>query len=816
LRCSSEINLLPITSHLDEICTALKKSKSHFLVLTAETGAGKSTVMPLGLLENFAGNILMLEPRRLAVINIASRVSDLLGEKVGGTCGYQIALENKTSSKTRFTVLTEAILTKKLQSDPSLEGVSVVVIDEFHERSVHADLDLAFLKESMQLRDDLFVIVMSATIDSEKLSNYLGSKNENGFIEPSPMIHIEGRQFPVEVKYEGNVTATNAVLEELRGANKSGGSILVFLPGIKEIRKTKDELEAEGCNAEILVLHSSVSFEEQRKVLREPAAASCTRVILSSAIAQTSLTVPDVAVVVDSGLSRVNTFNKNTGMEMLVTRNESVFDAEQRKGRAGRVRAGKCIRLWNEYDVRTKEVPPEILRTDLSELVLECAEWGVENSEQLSWLDEPNKDSWNTSVEFFEQLGCLKNKEITNLGKSVLSLGLEIRLACVALSGVPYGKENDSISIALKYSQYANLSFEMQKKFTDDLQKLIAGVRKSLLTEKKALSEYTKSKALLAGFPDRIAVKLNELTEYKNESVYQFPSGRKAKLSKEINPSPKYIIAVDVNSGDFSGTIYSYEEVPEKEAEDFLFANATSKTEATFVEGTQKLQKTEYLAYGKIVLKTKKIQPEPDDYKEAVCSEIEQKGIDWLPLDNSSQNLLLRVQFYIQQKICMGTDSPVENLCKKDDNSMQYKYLHLQTTSKEWLLPFLSDSSKNITSTTVYNALFWYLEGEIVNKFVPSEYKLPNGKVRKLGYENNNGKIRPTIEVIIQQIFGCFETPKVCGVPILFKLLSPARRPLQITDDLENFWKSTWPEICKEMKGRYPKHNWDYRISTDE
>ena len=410
----------------------------------------------------------------------------------------------------------------------------------------------------------------------------------------------------------------------------------------------------------------------------------------------------------------------------------------------------------------------------------------------------------------------MKNKEITNLGKAVLSLGLEIRLACVVLSGVPYGKENDSISIALKYSQYANLSFEVQKKFTDDLQKRISNVKKYLISEKNSPIEFTKSKVLLSGFPDRIAVKLNEVTEYKNESVYQFPSGRKAKLCKEINPSPKYIIAVEVNSGDFLGTIYSYEEVLEKEAEDFLFANATSKTEATFVEGTQKLQKTEYLAYGKIVLKTKKLQPEPDDYKEAVCSEIEQKGIDWLPLDNTGKNLLLRVQFYIQQEIFMGTDLSVENLCKKDDNSLQYKYLHLQTTSKEWLLPFLSDNSRNITSATIYNALFWYLDGEIINKFVPSEYKLPNGKVRKLVYENNNGKVRPTMEVIIQQIFGCFETPKICGVSILFKLLSPARRPLQITDDLENFWKSTWPEICKEMKGRYPKHNWDYRISSEE
>ena len=802
---TDKIQTLPITPYLDTICDSLQKSNSHFLVLTAETAAGKSTAVPLALLKHFPGKSIMLEPRRLAVLNIASRVADLLGEEVGKTCGYQIHLESKFSASTRFLVLTEAILTRKIQEDPSLEGISVVVIDEFHERSIHTDLALAFLKEAITMRDDLYVIVMSATINTEKVSTYLSA----------PIVHIPGRQFPVKIVYENNKTPCEAVLAELKlGSDKEvsgGGSILVFLPGISEIRRTQAELQEAHANAEIVILHSSISFSEQKKIFQQPAASSTRRVILSSAIAETSLTVPGVTVVIDSGLSRINSFNRSVGMETLVTRNESVFNAEQRAGRAGRVAAGKCIRLWNESDVRTTETPPEIMRTDLTELVLECAEWGISSLEKVSWLDEPPVSSWETATDLLEQLGCLAKGQITSLGKAVLTLGVDVRLACVALSGIPFGKETISIEVASKFSQYADTN--QQKNFILDLKNRVEKVKRSFdskiepIIAKEDSIPFCSSLALLAGFPDRIARKMD--TVIQNSALYQFPSGRVANLVTESHLYPHYLVAPNADAGERTGRIYSWEQIEDNLAEKWLFDHATIYSETIFIEGTQKLQKTEYTAYGKLLLKSCKISSGKEDYKQAVCSAVKEKGIEWLPLSAASKNLLLRVQFYCENKVT-GENDTNESL------SIKHKYEHLSLTADTWLAPFMVSDSGKITEEMVYSALQWYLEGSVVTASVPTEFTFPNGRRKQLRYEQSNEKIVPVLEVIIQQIFGCLETPKIMGVPVVLKLLSPARRPLQITNDLEHFWKDTWPEICKEMKGRYPKHNWDYHIISDE
>ena len=328
----------PITEHLENICSTLKASPSRALVLTAETGAGKSTVLPLVLLQEFAGagaggtstgKILMTEPRRLAVVGVANRVSELLEEDCGNTVGYRIHLENKVSSNTRLEVMTEAILIRMLQSDPALEGVNLVVLDEFHERSVNTDHALAFLREAMELRDDLYVIIMSATIESKRISD---------FLDDAPVLEIPGRTFPVDIQYKPDFTIDDAVLSDIENDTPStasegiGKAILCFLPGIREIRSAQMELsqalKAKG-NIELCVLHSSISFSEQKHILTPPPAGT-TRVILSSAIAETSLTVPGVTCVIDSGLSRVNRINLSTGMENLVTENESEFSAAQR------------------------------------------------------------------------------------------------------------------------------------------------------------------------------------------------------------------------------------------------------------------------------------------------------------------------------------------------------------------------------------------------------------------------------------------------------------------------------------------------------
>jgi len=866
---NAELSNLPIFPYLDQICENLKSSESRFLVLTAETAAGKSTAVPLALLEGFDGKILMLEPRRLAASAIADRLSDLLGEETGGRVGYRLHLDSKVSASTRLEVITEAILTRRLQADPLLEDVNVIVLDEFHERSIHSDLALAFLKETMQLRDDLFVIVMSATIDYRSIAEYLGSKES-----PAPVMQIPGRQFPVEVEYKPNLSVAKAIFEELKknvlhGRNElktndsytdpskqkqhlierhnspdsdkkyRSDTILAFLPGIYEIRKTKSELEdylsEADIDCEILILHSSVPLSEQRKVLRPCSSDSPRRVILSSAIAETSLTVPGVTIVVDSGLCRVNKMNVALGMEHLVTENESLFSAEQRTGRAGRVSAGRCVRLWGQHDVRLEQNQPEILRADLTGLVLECAQWGAGEIEKLDWLTPPSESAWNAAKFLLENLDCLefqedsngkKSTKITEKGKAVLKLGLHPRLACVALAG---GAES-----VLPFSEYAEASPERQKVFVNDLKRRLNGINaphgcgvnlgreSSVCREVNRTFSYESKNPrrdfLFEGFPDRLARLSPETTPNSDRAEYQFPSGRKAWLSRELLsqariPSfPAWLVAPEVDAGERTGKIYSFEAIPEKSADEFLEKHTTVEIKTEFAgltNGTDfknlSVQKKEILSYGAIILREKKMPVESEDFALALCDLVSKKGLNSLPLDSKIENFLLRVEFYIKNQPQNGQTGLVSV------SELQKKFDSLAQNAQEWLRPFVK--SQKINAQDIYDALYWYLEGSEIDSKVPLQINLDNGRKRKIFYEKKaDGEIVPTLEIIIQQIFGCFETPKILGKPVLLKLLSPASRPLQITDDLENFWNGAWIEICKEMKGRYPKHNWDYRV----
>lgn len=810
-RAYENLSSLPIFPFLNDICENLKNSESRFLVLTAETAAGKSTAVPIALLEQFEGKILMLEPRRLAASAIADRLSDLIGEETGETVGYRLHLDSKISAHTRLEVITEAILTRRLQADPLLEDVNVIVLDEFHERSIHSDLALAFLKETMQIRDDLFVIVMSATIDYRSIAEYLGSR-EN----PAPVMQIPGRQFPVEIEYKPNLSVAQAIFEELENApqgnksNQDAGSILSFLPGIYEIRKTKSELENllsnVSSNTEILILHSSVPVSEQRKVLSPKKDSSSRRVILSSSIAETSLTVPGVTIVVDSGLCRMNKMNVSLGMEHLVTENESLFSAQQRAGRAGRVAAGKCVRLWGEHDVRLEQNQPEILRADLTQFVLECAEWGASEIDKLDWLTPPAESAWNTAKFLLENLDCLetheesngaKSTKITEKGKSVLKLGLHPRLACVALSG---GAE-----AVLPFSEYAEAAPEKQKNFLNDLRRRLKAVNPAQEYAEKASRNF-----LFEGFPDRLARISPETQPNSDRAEYQFPSGRKAWLSRELLsqakiPSfPTWLVAPKVDAGERTGKIYSFEAVSENQVEEFLKKHAKSeiRTEFTGSSGNGdfknlSVQKKEITAYGAIIIKEKKLPAENEDFALAVCDLVSKKGLNSLPIDSKIEDFLLRTDFYIKSD-------------EKNALELQKKFNSLAQNANKWLQPFVR--SQKINAQDIFDALYWYLNGSEIDSKVPLQITLPNGRKRKIKYEKKaDGEIQPSLEIIIQQIFGCFETPKILGKPVLLKLLSPASRPLQITEDLENFWTGAWVEICKEMKGRYPKHNWDYR-----
>ena len=804
-----ELADFPITSHLENICESLKNSPSKFLILTAETAAGKSTILPLALMEKFSGKIIMTEPRRIATLGVANRLAELSGQEVGQSVGYKIHLENKVSSDTQLEVVTEAILVRLLQNDPALENYKVVVLDEFHERSVNIDLALAFLKEAMQLRDDLFVIIMSATIDTEKLQKYCDA----------PVLKIPGRQFPVEIVYRSGKSVVDVVEDELEEqckqkrpfeslrdrdefrdrkesvdpeALEGSGNILVFLPGISDIRKAYDSLLQTGLfdedsDNELMILHSSISLEEQKRVITPPCKGQLTkrRVILSSAIAETSLTVPGVSLVIDSGLARVNRLDINTGMEKLSTENESEFSAEQRAGRAGRLGPGKCIRLWEKSNKLVKELAPEILRADLVPLVLECSERGVYDIEGIDWLDEPNKNSWNESVELLQELGMLDDKShITTKGKAALTLGVHPRLAGIALEAFDLSEKRlneEGKKILLKFSTYEKSSPELQRRFINDLERRLS----SCGYIQNAKPDFL----ILCGYPDRLAQRISEVGAEPAE--YKFAGGRQAKLYDYKGAAPLLLVVPDVMAGEKSAIIFDFVKLDENKITGFLEKNCKVKLTCKFENGT--LQKLEQKCFGSIVLSSKKIPATQEDYAQAWVNEIKEKGLACLPKNQRIEIFLLRAEFVEQQNA--SEQNLEERLCQN---------------AQEWLVPFLA-GKKSLTAETVYDALYWYLEGAQIDKLAPEYFVLENDRRCKVKYEKLE-EIKPVIEIIIQRVFGCFKTPEICGKRVLLRLLSPANRPLQVTEDLENFWTGAWPQICKEMKGRYPKHNWDYKV----
>lgn len=790
---TEEIQKFPITPYLEQICDTLKKSPSHFLVLTAETAAGKSTVLPLALLEHFSGKIIMTEPRRIAVLGVANRVGELTEKPK--EVGYKIHLESRITCETRLEVVTEAILVRQLQSDPALEDYNVVVLDEFHERSVNTDLALAFLKEAMQLRDDLFVVIMTATIDTKKLKRWLSLPKPP---EEVPVISIPGRQFAVNVVYEPEKSIVSAVRQGIRYAGDSG-NILVFLPGISDIRKAQEALLetnefSDDSENELCILHSSISLEEQKLIISPASPDGKRRVILSSAIAETSLTVPGVNVVIDSGLSRVNRMDINTGMEKLTTEKESEFSAEQRKGRAGRLCEGTCIRLWEKHDIRVKDFPPEILRADLVPLVLECSERGIYSIEGIDWLDSPSVAAWTESVRLLQQLGMIKKDgRITEKGKAALTLGIHPRLAGIAL--MAFDKSAGKLSIEgqellIKFSSYSRSSVELQKRFIIDLESRLKGCNCKDSQEDR---EYDF--LILSGYPDRLAKRTSEAGVEPAE--YKFAGGRQARLYNRN--APLWLCAPDVTAGEKEAVIFDLVELEEPKINEFLEKHSEILQICSFTQGT--LQKFEVKCFGEIVLSSKKIALSEGDYAQAWLTEIKEKGIDCLPFDAKCESLLLRAEFIEQQNL---QDS------EKEEDIHNNLYSRLKLNANEWLTPFLGGKN-TLTASTVYDALYWYLEGAEIDRFAPEILTLENGRRCKVKYEKL-AVIQPVIEIIIQRIFGCFQTPKICGKKVLLRLLSPASRPLQVTDDLEHFWTGAWVEICKEMKGRYPKHNWDLSI----
>lgn len=767
---------LPIVPYLEEISALLLSSKSRCLILSAETAAGKSTVVPLYLLDRFPGKIAVLEPRRLAAYAIADRISSTLRERPGDTVGYRMRFDTRVGSNTRIELMTEAVLVHMIQQDPFLAGYSVVVLDEFHERSVNADLALALLRETMNLRNDLYLIIMSATIDTERIGTELDA----------PSMKVPGRQYPVDIEYlspEANIPVHAAASRAIRSIVSSdtriphiNASILVFLPGIAEIRKTREALRDVD---NIFVLHSSVPFEEQKAVLSESQGVDRPlRIILSSSIAETSLTVPDVACVVDSGLSRISRFDPRTGMTRLVTERESSFSAKQRAGRAGRTGPGICFRLWSEHDSRILESSPEITRCDLVPLVLECAVWGVRNADSLLWIDRPNPGAWEAACELLKAMGALDSAGgVTRTGRLIAGLGVHPRIAAVALAG--------AVDLAVRHAGTLESPADVEY-IRRDLRRRLS---KAGIPAPPGGSE--SPAALLAGFPDRLA-------RHQGDGLYRFASGRVASINRQFRENAprfsEWIVATDADSGEREGLIREFEALSDTDAEAWLSGRVdTARTVSLSGKGRIDERKpilNEKTVYGKIIVSERNARPEPEEAAQAVCEAILIEGQGILPWSRASLDFFARA-------------------CYRNMRTGKLPIRALEENLQEWLVPFLP-ADGILTEALFLEALRWKFDGQAVDRDVPKQIVLENGIVRPLLWEEitpDKGP-EPVLETRIQDLYGCASTPLILGEPVLIRMLSPARRPVQITRDLNGFWKSSWKEVRKEMKGRYPKHDW--------
>jgi len=818
----------PITQFLPEISRLLGERRT--LVLCAETGAGKSTLVPPYLLgAGWLGGrkILMLEPRRVAAAAAAARISDLLGERLGETAGFRVRNERKTGPRTRIEVLTEGILTRLVQADPLLDGVGLVVFDEFHERSLHADLALALVLETRRARPDLAVLVMSATIDATRVASFLGG---------APVLDCPGRTHPVEVEYRplperGWEAPFAEGIRDLLAARPKGrgGDVLAFLPGLAEIRRTEAELLSKPLPgaAEVLALHGSLPLEEQRRVLAprggDDRASGCLppRIVLATSVAETSLTVPGIAAVADSGWARTTRFHPATGMDRLVTERVTLAQADQRKGRAGRLGPGLCVRFWSEREALRPETEPEILRSDLSGLVLECSAWGACGPDGLGWLDPPPGAAWNKARRLLEELGAVAtNGTATGLGKSILALGLPPRLGVIVRAGLDAGAPRLAAACAALIEERDEVSFRGEPDFRLRLEALRLGKgspawRRAAERETERIlgllgasggrgpaweDEAGAAELVVAGYPDRIARKAGD-------GSYDFVHGRKARLPRGVTgelADSVWIVAPVVDAGESTGAIRMALPLSEEAAMRRLGPLAAEIREVEWRGPSPRIVLVRKA--GKLELSRAGV-PAGDREGEAAATEaviesfgsrLSAGGLGVLPWSDRSRRLLARIRAFAAG----ASGGPPGRLSDAD----------LAASASEWLVPYLDRAALGGSGRPVISedGLLRAVEGlasgfrRDLDREAPDSIELPTGSRRRIDYSGDE----PVLEAKIQEVFGLSDAPRICGRPLVLRLLSPASRPLQITRDLASFWKNTYPEVRKEMRGRYPRHYW--------
>ncbi len=824
-RDSAPIPSLPIHQILPELQQILARERR--AVLAAPPGSGKTTGIPLALLDApwLAGRrILMLEPRRLAARAAAARMAHLLGEPVGRRVGYRVRLDRRVSAATRIEVVTEGILTRRLQQDPELEGVGLVIFDEFHERSLQADLGLALTLEVMEgLRDDLRLLVMSATLDCEAVSGLLGG---------AQVIRAAGRSHPVTVHYlprepaaDAGIVATT-VAGVRRALAEQEGDLLVFLPGTGEIRRARERLETLLPETiRLCPLYGDMDKAAQDAVLL-PDPDGRRRVVLATAVAETSLTIEGIGCVVDSGWSRLPRFDPNRGLTRLETVRVSRAAADQRAGRAGRLGPGHCYRLWTEARQArlVPQAPPEILQSDLAPLLLELAQWGVADPTGLAWLDPPPVGAVKQARALLLELGALDHRHrITPLGERMLALPLHPRLARMLVAAEGGEVRNLAADLAALSSERDPLRRAPGEPGEADLTRRLhllaiwrrdgeGAARRSgadpaacRRLERVARSlgadggpradEAEAGRLLLTAYPDRIARRRDG-----SHDRYLLVNGRGVRLTEgdPLGGHP-WLVVADLDAGRREGRVFraapvTLEQIRRAKKEGIRIHSAVewdSSSESVVVREEERL--------GVLVLARRDgAAADPERVRVAMLDGIRQMGLAVLPWSRTATEWRARV-------MSLRHWQPESDWPDLSDRG-------LMESLDRWLEPWLEGVSrrqhlKRLDLETILKGVMDWNGQQAVERLAPACLRVPSGACRPLEYRPGEA---PVLRVRLQEMFGLARTPTVCDgrVAVVLHLLSPAQRPVQVTQDLEGFWNTTYAEVRKELKGRYPKHYW--------
>jgi ATP-dependent helicase HrpB len=803
---------LPINEALPALAQALTNRRS--VLLEAPPGAGKSTIVPLFLRSSpwLAGQkILMLEPRRLAARAVAGRMAHLLGEPVGHSVGFRTRLETRVSRETRIEVVTEGILTRMLQEDSGLAGIGCVIFDEFHERSLNADLGLALCIESQQnLREDLRLVVMSATLDLQPIAKLLGD---------APVVAARGRSFDVATQYiarRPEIYLEQQTAQVVRTAlREHDGDILCFLPGAAEIRRVQRALEDTGLdrNVRVLPLYGELESAAQDAAL-SPAPAGQRKIVLATSIAETSLTIEGIRVVVDSGLRRYAEFDPATGMSHLVTTKVSQAAADQRRGRAGRLSAGHCYRLWSEgtQGSLAPQTAPEILHADLAPLALELSCWGAVDAASLSWLDPPPAAPLAQARDLLRQLEAIDSAaRVTPHGRMLANLGTHPRLAHMLVKAREFGAPRLACDLAAILSERDILRASAGARDVD-LRLRVAVLRgdvrdlpPGITVDSRAMTQAARSSGhwqrdFARGRPD--SADPHEWTGIL--LAWAYPD----RIGRARGDGGRYVLANgrgarfgELDGAEREARIFLAAPLRLADLEEHFSAQILDRAEILWDDREHAIRARRERRLGALALESTEIRnPDPQGMQNAVLTGLRQLGIAGLPWTPELRQWQARVM--LMQRYAVASPEPWPDL---SDTA-------LAATLEEWAPPWISGFTRreHFARIDLANALrsrLTYAQGVIVEREAPTHFTVPSGSHIPIDYLD--GEI-PTLSVRLQEMFGLNQTPSVAAgrLPLLLKLLSPARRPVQITRDLVSFWNRGYHEVKKDLKGRYPKHYW--------